>query len=67
MSHVPKWFVANCSSMLSFESPKGAAIIPALLLPPKKRKEMLQLESYIPSHVNPQLTGESKKQCVKRQ
>ena len=30
------WFVANCSSMLSLESMKGVAIIPALLLAIKK-------------------------------
>lgn len=30
------WFVANCSSMLSVESMKGVAMIPALLLTTKK-------------------------------
>lgn len=29
---LPTWFVANCSSMLSSESMKGVAIIPALFL-----------------------------------
>lgn len=29
---LPIWFVANCSSMLSFDSMKGVAIIPPLLL-----------------------------------
>lgn len=34
---IPKWFVANCSSMLSFESVNGVAIIPALLLSTQKK------------------------------
>lgn len=37
---IPKWFVANCSSMPSWESMKGVAITPALLLPEKKKKKM---------------------------
>ena len=32
VSHIPKWFVANCSSMLSLESMKGHAMTPALFL-----------------------------------
>lgn len=37
-ANIPMWLVANCSSMLSFESMKGVAIIPALLLKTKKDK-----------------------------
>lgn len=33
VSQIPKWFVANCSSMLSLESMKGHAMTPALFLP----------------------------------
>lgn len=36
--NIPKWFVANCSSMLSLESMKGVAMIPALLLEIKMQK-----------------------------
>ena len=36
--NIPKWLVANCSSMLSWESRNGVAITPALLLPNKKRQ-----------------------------
>jgi len=32
VSYIPKWFVANCSSMLSLDSEKGVAVIPALFL-----------------------------------
>lgn len=36
MSNIPTWLVANCISMLSWESMKGAAIMPALLLNQEK-------------------------------
>jgi len=32
IAHIPKWFVANCSSMLSLDSMKGHDMIPALFL-----------------------------------
>ena len=35
--NTPKWFVANCISMLSMESIYGAAIIPALVLKMNKK------------------------------
>ena len=36
MSNIPKWLVANCSSILSWESLNGVAITPALLLTNKQ-------------------------------
>ena len=36
MSYIPIWLVANCSSMLSWESLNGVAITPALLLSNKQ-------------------------------
>lgn len=39
--NIPKWFVANCSSMLSLESMNGVAITPALLLKTEKTKLIL--------------------------
>lgn len=38
-SHLPMWFVANCSSMLSLESTNGVAMIPALFLTEKEKIE----------------------------
>jgi hypothetical protein len=35
MECIPTWLVANCISIPSFESSKGVAITPALLLPAK--------------------------------
>lgn len=35
---IPTWFVANCSSIPSFESKNGVAITPALLLPTVKER-----------------------------
>lgn len=39
--NIPKWFVANCSSMLSLESMNVVAITPALLLKTEKTKLIL--------------------------
>ncbi len=38
MSNIPKWLVANCSSILSWESLNGVAITPALLLTNKQQR-----------------------------